>query len=38
MSTNTNVFNENVNKFVDLAGLDYFWGKAKSYVDAGDTR
>ena len=36
MSTNTNVFDANVNKFVDLAGLQYFWGKAKSYIDAGD--
>ena len=23
-------------KFVDFAGLDYFWSKAKSYVDAAD--
>jgi hypothetical protein len=39
---NTNVFPVTVNgevrgaKFVDFAGLDYFWSKAKSYVDAAD--
>ena len=32
---NTNVFEAN-KKFVDFAGLDYFWGKAKAYVDAAD--
>ena len=29
---NTNVFDVN-KKFVDFAGLDYFWEKAKKYVD-----
>lgn len=32
---NTNVFDAN-KKFVDFAGLDYFWEKAKAYVDAAD--
>jgi hypothetical protein len=31
---NTNVFVDK--KFVDFAGLDYFWEKAKAYVDAQD--
>ena len=33
---NTNVFDEN-KKFVDFAGLDYFWDKAKAYIDGVDT-
>ena len=33
---NTNVFDSN-KKFVDFAGLDYFWEKAKSYVDGVDS-
>lgn len=33
---NTNVFDA-TKKFVDLAGLDYFWEKAKAYVDGVDT-
>lgn len=33
---NTNVFDA-TKKFVDFAGLDYFWEKAKAYVDAVDT-
>ena len=33
---NTNVFDAE-KKFVDFAGLDYFWEKAKAYVDAADT-
>lgn len=33
---NTNVFNAE-KKFVDFAGLDYFWGKAKTYIDDVDT-
>lgn len=32
---NTNVFDVN-KKFVDFAGLDYFWGKAKTYIDGVD--
>lgn len=32
---NTNVFDAN-KKFVDFAGLDYFWGKAKTYIDGVD--
>lgn len=32
---NTNVF-EAEKKFVDFAGLDYFWEKAKAYVDGAD--
>lgn len=32
---NTNVFDA-TKKFVDFAGLDYFWEKAKAYVDAAD--
>ena len=32
---NTNVFDSN-KKFVDFGGLDYFWAKAKAYVDAAD--
>ena len=32
---NTNVFNAE-KKFVDFAGLDYFWGKAKTYIDGVD--
>ena len=35
MSTNTNIFDVN-KKFVDLVGLDYFWGKAKNYIDTAD--
>ena len=33
--TNNNVFDAN-KKFVDLTGLDYFWAKAKSYIDGVD--
>lgn len=39
---NTNVFPKVVNgvtygeKFVDFDGLDYFWGRAKDYVDKAD--
>lgn len=33
---NVNAVFEN-KKFVDLAGLDYFWGVAKSYIDAADS-
>lgn len=36
---NTNVFvptAEGAQKFVDFKGLDYFWSKAKAYVDASD--
>lgn len=33
---NTNVFDA-TKKFVDFAGLDYFWEKAKAYVDGVDT-
>lgn len=33
---NSNVFNSE-KKFVDFAGLDYFWEKAKAYVDGVDT-
>ena len=33
---NTNVFDAN-KKFVDFAGLDYFWEKAKAYVDGVDS-
>ena len=33
---NQNVF-DSTKKFVDFAGLDYFWEKAKAYVDAADT-
>ena len=33
---NTNVFDA-TKKFVDFAGLDYFWDKAKAYVDGVDT-
>ena len=29
---NTNVFTEN-QKFVDLTGLQYFWGKTKGYIE-----
>lgn len=32
---NANVFDA-TKKFVDFAGLDYFWEKAKAYVDAAD--
>jgi hypothetical protein len=32
---NTNVFDAE-KKFVDFAGLDYFWDKAKKYVDDAD--
>lgn len=32
---NTNVFDAE-KKFVDFAGLDYFWEKAKAYVDDAD--
>lgn len=32
---NTNVFSSE-KKFVDLSGLDYFWGKAKTYIDGVD--
>ena len=32
---NTNVFDAE-KKFVDFAGLDYFWEKAKAYVEAAD--
>ena len=32
---NTNVFDAD-KKFVDFAGLDYFWEKAKAYVDGAD--
>lgn len=32
---NTNVFDAN-KKFVDFSGLDYFWDKAKKYVDDVD--
>lgn len=32
---NSNVFDVN-KKFVDFAGLDYFWEKAKAYVDGAD--
>ena len=34
---NTNIFDVN-KKFVDLVGLDYFWGKAKSYIDTNDDK
>lgn len=33
---NTNVFDA-TKKFVDFAGLDYFWEKAKAYIDGVDT-
>lgn len=33
---NTNVFDAN-KKFVDFSGLDYFWTKAKNYIDGVDT-
>ena len=33
---NTNVFNSD-KKFVDFSGLDYFWEKAKAYIDGVDT-
>lgn len=33
---NTNVFDVN-KKFVDFAGLDYFWEKAKTYIDGVDS-
>ena len=32
---NSSVFT--TQKFVDFEGLDYFWGKVKSYVDGVDT-
>lgn len=32
---NENVFDVN-KRFIDFAGLDYFWGQAKAYVDAQD--
>lgn len=32
---NTNVFDAE-KKFVDFAGLDYFWGIAKAYIDGAD--
>ena len=32
---NTNVFDSN-KKFVDFSGLDYFWSKAKTYIDGVD--
>ena len=35
--TNTNVFDAE-KKFVDIVGLNYFWGKTKGYVDAADER
>ena len=34
---NTNVFDAN-KKFIDLAGLDYFWDQAKLYVDGVDAQ
>ena len=34
--TNLNVFASD-KRFVDFAGLDYFWDKAKKYVDDADT-
>ena len=33
---NTNVFDVNNKKFVDFSGLDYFWSKAKTYIDGVD--
>ena len=33
---NTNVF-DSTKKFVDFSGLDYFWTKAKNYIDGVDT-
>ena len=33
---NTNVFDAD-KKFVDFSGLDYFWTKAKTYIDGVDT-
>ena len=33
---NSKVFNSD-KKFVDLTSLDYFWGKAKGYIDGIDT-
>ena len=33
---NTNVFNSE-KKFVDFAGLDYFWEKAKKHIDDADS-
>ena len=33
---NTNVFDETLHKFIDVKGLDYFWDKAKAYIDAED--
>ena len=33
---NTNVFNSD-KKFVDFSGLDYFWEKAKAYIDGVDS-
>ena len=33
---NTNVF-DSTKKFVDFSGLDYFWTKAKTYIDGVDT-
>ena len=32
---NTNVFDAE-KKFVDFAGLDYFWDKAKEHIDGAD--
>lgn len=34
---NTNVFDTTNKKFVDFSGLDYFWTKAKNYIDGVDT-
>ena len=34
---NTNVFASD-KKFIDIAGLSYFWTKTKTYVDEADTR
>ena len=33
---NTNIF-DSTKKFVDFSGLDYFWTKAKNYIDGVDT-
>ena len=33
---NANVF-DSTKKFVDFSGLDYFWTKAKNYIDGVDT-
>ena len=34
-TVNTNVF-DSTKKFVDFSGLDYFWSKAKTYIDGVD--